>query len=177
MAFMLACAALVGAGQAGAASDERFQQYRESLEGARATYRADAAHCRQEKGGARQLCLAEARAVHKKASAEAVAHWRNTAQARTDARIVAADADLEVAKVRCKTGPGRARDACLRQARQERLAATTDARSDLRVTEARDRDKEERKKRYYRAAREKCDALAGAAREACMTLARAQYSE
>jgi hypothetical protein len=180
MALMLACASMLASVGANAADHERLQQYRESMEGARATYAADARHCRQDsdnKGGARAICLAQAKAMHKKATAEAVAHWRNTVQARTDARIAAADADHDVAGVRCKAGPRQARDACMREARAERLAATADARSDLRVTESRNRDKEARKKAYYRTARERCDALAGAAKEACMTLARAQYGE
>lgn len=175
--LMLACAALLATG-ASAADNERLQQYRESLEGARATYAADARHCRQEADrGARAVCVAQARAVYKKATADAVAYWRNTAQARTDARIAAAEADHALAKARCKAGPGQGRDACLKQATAQRVAATTDARSDLRVTESRNRDREERKMAYYRAARERCDALAAAAKEACMTLARAQYSE
>lgn len=175
----MACAALLASGVAGAADNERQRQYRESMEGARANYAADAGHCRQDAGirGARSVCLVQAKSEYKKATAEAVAHWRNTAQARTDARIAAADADHDVARARCKAGAAGARADCLRQARAERLAATADARSDLRVTEARNRDREERKKAYYRAARERCDALAGAAKEACMTLARAQYSE
>ena len=172
----LACASLLASAAAGAADNERLRQYRESMEGARATYTADARHCRQD-GDSRALCLAQAKGEYKKATAEAVAHWRNTAQARTDARIAAADADHDVARARCKLGPAGSRADCMRQAKAERLAVTADARSDLRVTEARNRDKEERKKAYYRAAREKCDALAGAAKEACMTLARAQYSE
>src|SRR6476620_9470654 len=162
---LLACAALLASAAAGAADNERLQQYRESMDGARATYTADARHCRQDsdsRGAMRSLCVAQAKAEYKKATAEAVAHWRHTAQPRTDARIAAADADHEVARARCKAGPAQAQAACLQQARAQRLAATSDARSDLRVTEARNRDKEERKKAYYRAARERCDALAGA---------------
>ncbi|WP_194711082.1 hypothetical protein [Noviherbaspirillum soli] len=177
---VLACTSLLASAAAGAADNERLRQYRESMEGARATHVADARHCRQDsgsRGATRALCSAQAKAEYKKATAEAVAHWRNTAQARTDARIAAADADHDVAVARCKAGPADAKAGCMRQARAERLAATADARSDLRVTEARNRDKEERKKAYYRAARERCDALAGAAKEACMTLARAQRSE
>ena len=177
---VLASASLLAGAAANAADNERRTQYRESMEGARATYTADARQCRQgndSRGGARAVCLAQAKAEYKKATAEAVAHWRNTAQARTDARIAAADADHDVARARCKAGSGQAQSACLRLAKEERMAATADARSDLRVTEVRNRDREERKKAYYRAARDKCDALAGAAKEACMTLARAQYSE
>ena len=176
----LACASLLASAAAGAADNERLRQYHESMEGARATYTADARHCRQDgdsRGATRALCLVQAKGEYKKATADAVAHWRNTAQARTDARIAAADADHDVARARCKLGAAGSRADCMRQAKAERLAVTADARSDLRVTEARNRDKEERKKAYYRAAREKCDALAGAAKEACMTLARAQYSE
>jgi hypothetical protein len=176
---LVACISLLAGTTAGAADNERLKQYRESMEGARATYTADARHCRQDSDGrrARAVCLAEAKAEYKKATAESVAHWRNTPQARTDARIAAADADHDVARARCKAGPGQAQAACLQQARAARLAATTDARADLRVTESRNSDKEERKKAYYRAARQRCDALAGAAKEACMTLARSQYSE
>jgi hypothetical protein len=176
----MACASLLASAAAGAADNERLRQYRESMEGARATYVADARHCRQEsdsRGATRALCMVQAKGEYKKATADAVAHWRNTAQARTDARIAAADADHDVARARCKVGAARAQAACMQQAKAHRLAATADARSDLRVTEARNRDKEERRKAYYRAARERCDALAGAAKEACMTLARAQYSE
>jgi hypothetical protein len=164
-------------GAATAAGDENLQQYRESLAGARSTFNADMAHCKALQADERDMCRAQAKAVHKKANAEAIAHQRNTAQARVDARIATADADYDLARAGCKATRGNERDACLQQAKAQRVAATTDAMADLKVTQARNKAKEQKRKSYYRASREKCDALAGAARQACMTLARAQYGE
>jgi hypothetical protein len=45
------------------------------------------------------------------------------------------------------------------------------------VTHARNKAKGEKRKAYYRAEREKCDALAGAAKQACISLARSRYGE
>lgn len=160
-----------------AAADEGQQQYRESSAGARSTLNADLAQCRQVRADERGLCRAQARAVYKKAIAEAIAHQRNTPQARVDARIAAAEADHELALAGCKRAPAGERDGCRRQAKAQRVEATRHAVADLQVTQGRNRVKEEKRKAYYSASRKKCDALAGAAREACMTLARAQYGE
>jgi hypothetical protein len=175
--LLFACAAIAAANHAVAAPDEGMQQYRESLAGARATYESDLAQCKQMRGEERDLCTVEAKAAHKKANAEAIAHHRNTPEARVDARIAAADADYDVARARCKAQRGNERDVCMQRARAERVAATADAKSDLRVTQARNKAKEEKRKAYYRAEREKCDALAGAAKQACISLARSRYGE
>ena len=164
-------------GTALAAADDGLQQYRESLAGARSTLTADLAQCGQVQAGERGLCRAQARAVYKKANAEAIAHQRNTPQARVDARITAADADHELAIAGCKLAQPRERDACKRQAKEKRVEETRHAMADLHVTQGRNKVKEEKRKAYYSASRKKCDALAGAAKEACMTLARAQYGE
>ena len=173
----LLCMGAALAGQAYAAVDEGMQQYRDSLAGAHSTYKADLAHCGQLKGQERDMCKAEAKAVHRKATADAVAAHRNTPQARVDARIAAADADYDVASTACKAGRGNERGACMKQAREARMTAIRQASADLKLTESRNRAKEQKRKDYYRASRAKCDALAGAAKEACMTLARAQYGE
>ena len=79
-----------------AAADDTQQQYRESSAGARSTLNADLAQCRRVAADERGLCSAQARAVYKKALAEAVAHQRNTPQARVDARIASAAARASV---------------------------------------------------------------------------------
>ena len=173
----LLCVCAASAGQAYAAMDEGMQQYRESLAGAHSTFKADLAHCGQLKGQERDLCKAQAKAVHRKATADAIAAQRNTPQARVDARIAAADADYDVASTACKADRGNERAACMKQAKEARMTATRQAAADLQLTESRNRAKEQKRRDYYRASRAKCDALAGAAKEACMTLARAQYGE
>ena len=121
MATVVATISLLAAGAA--ADDERTQQYRELLAGARSTHDADIRQCRRMQGPERTLCMAQARAVHRKATAEAVAYQRNTPQARVDARMAAADADFAVARVRCKASRGNARDVCMQEARAARVAA------------------------------------------------------
>src|SRR6476661_9962953 len=145
ISILLAWSAIACASEAMGATDEAMQQYRESLAGARATYESDLAQCRQMQGAARALCTVEAKAAHKKADAEASAHHRNTPEARVDARIAAADADYDVALARCKAKRGNERDVCIQQAKADRTAATADAMSDLRVTQARNKAKEEKR--------------------------------
>lgn len=93
-------------GAATAAVNENLQEYRESLAGARSTFNADMAHCKSLQADERDMCRAQAKAVHKKANAEAIAHQRNTAQARVDARIARADADYDLARAACKATRG-----------------------------------------------------------------------
>ncbi len=169
--------AMAGQAMAAAAVGENLQQYRESLAGARSTFNADLAHCKQLKSDERDICRAQARAVHRKADAEAIAQQRNTPQARVDARITSADADYDLARAACKAMPRKERAACLKDAKAQRTEASSHAIADLNVTQARNKAKEEKRKSYYSASLKKCDALAGAAKEACMTLARAQYGE
>ena len=175
--LMYLSAAMGGPALAAAAVNENLQQYRESLAGARSTFNADLAHCKQLSSDERDGCRAQARAVHRKANAEAIAHQRNTPQARVDARITSADADYDLARAACKAIPRNERAACMKDAKVQRIDASSHAIADLNVTQARNKAKEEKRKSYYNASRKKCDALAGAAKEACMTLARAQYGE
>ena len=55
------------------------------------------------------------------------------------------------------------------------MAALADAKADKKVIEARSDAREDKRKAEYKVATEKCDALAGAAKDQCVSAAKTQY--
>jgi hypothetical protein len=175
-AAMILVAAVLPAVSAAADNDAKGE-YRQAVDHAGASYRAQQQRCASLAGNDRDICLEQAQAERKRAEAEALARLRNTPKARVEARIAIADAEYAVARARCKAQHGNDRDICMQQAKASNTALKADARSDLRVTEARNKARDEKRDAYYKAEAEKCDALKDAARDACITLAKSHYGK
>jgi hypothetical protein len=160
----LAVGAAMTAGEYGAVKDR-----------ATAEYKTAKARCDSLAGHGKDVCVAEAKAAETKAKAEAEAEYRNTDKARRDARIEMAEADYDVAKARCGAKTGNDKDVCLKEAKAAEIKAKADANATEKVAAVRRDAAEEKLEADYKVALEKCDALAGAAKDACVNNARAQY--
>ena len=132
--------------------------------------------------------MAEAKGNEKVAKAELKARNDATAEARYEARVARAEADYEVAKERCDDKAGNPKDVCMKDAK----AAEVKAKSDAKVarasdeTSARGRDKVAETRReatadareaQYKAARERCDALSGDAKDQCLQRVRSEFGK
>ncbi len=175
----LARIAVVGAGSlacafaAHAAGDKTA--YENAKASATSTYEAASKRCDPMSGNARDVCVAEAKAARTTTEENARAAYEGTPKARAHAKEEIADANYKVARERCDERTGNDKDVCIKVAKAERTRAKADAKAHRKTVEARqDADKDKREAEYNVAA-QKCDALSGDARSACVKDAKARY--
>jgi hypothetical protein len=162
--------------------------YTQAKKDADAQYRIDKEACASLAGNAKDICTAEAKGRDSVAKAEAEAAYRNTARARQDARVARAQANYNVAIEKCDDQAGNRKDVCVKEAKAElvrgkanarvdRVAADTRQDAATKQAEARKEASEDKRDAEYKVAIEKCDALAGAAKDACVGNAKAQFGK
>jgi len=158
-----------------AATPEAKALYRNAKESAAAQYKEARARCDAIAGNPKDVCVAEAKAARVRAEADATAQYRNTLRAYTKARQDIAKADYAVDQSRCKALTGNDKDVCMKRAKSTRTAALADAKADKKVIEARSNAREDKRIAEYQVAAEKCDALAGTAKDQCVSAAKTQF--
>ena len=152
-------------------------EYSAAKDRASAEYKAAKAQCDRLAGNPKDVCIAEAKAAEKRTKAEAEAQYKNTDNARRDARIAAAEANHAVAKAKCDALVGNDKDVCVKEAKAAETKAIADAKATQKVAEARQDAKEDKMEADYKVAIEKCDAFSGAAKDSCVNAAKAKYGK
>ena len=153
-----------------------------------AQYKVDKEACSSLSANAKDICMAQATGKDNVAKADADAAFTNTPKARETARVAHAQAGYDVAVERCDDLAGNAKDVCVKEAKAALVKGkadakvdrvTTDARQESAVKQAEVRTEANADKRDadYKVAIEKCDALAGATKDACVNNAKAQYGK
>jgi hypothetical protein len=162
--------------------------YTQAVKDADAQYKIDKDACSSLSGNAKDICAAEAKGKYNVAKAEAKAAYKHTPKARENARIAHAQASYDFAIEKCDDLAGNAKDVCVKEAKAELVKGKANAKVD-RVTadtrheaatkqaEARKDANADKRDADYKVAIEKCDALAGAAKDACISNAKAQYGK
>jgi len=162
--------------------------YATAIKDADAQYKVDKEACSPMKGNARDICLAQAKGKQDVAKAEAEAAYKNTPKAREAARVAQAQADYKVASEKCDDLAGNSKDVCVKEAKAGLVKGKADAKVD-RVTadtrqdaatkqaEARKDASTDKREAEYKVAIEKCDALAGSAKDACVSNAKARFGK
>jgi len=162
--------------------------YTEAKASANAQYKFDKAGCASLGGNARDVCNAEAKGRENVAKADAEAAYENTPKARENARVVYAQANHDVAVEKCDDRAGNRKDVCVKEARAALVRAKADAKVDrvasdtrndaaARQFDARSHANTDRRDAEYDVAIEQCRALAGTARDACVSSAKLQYGK
>ncbi len=152
-------------------------EYDAAKDRAKSEYKVADEKCGSLSGNAKDICQAEAKGARKKADATAEADYKNTAKARRDAAIAAADADYDVAKEKCDDKAGNDKDVCVKEAKAAHTKATGDAKAMQKSTAARNDAAEDTRDAQYKVAMEKCDGLAGNAKDTCQKNAKAKYGK
>jgi len=176
---------LAGGAQANTMSKDAHDTTYKNVE---AQYKTDKAACNSLAGNAKDVCVEEAKGKEKVAKAEADAAYKGTPKAREAARIAHADAEYNVAKEKCDDLSGNGKDVCVKEAKAAHVRATADAKVDrvaadtrntsaVKTAEARRDATEDKRDADYKVAVEKCDALAGNAKDACVQNAKARYGK
>ena len=151
-------------------------------------YRIDKDACAPLAGNARDVCMTEAKGNEKIALAEADAAYANTPKSREKARMAHVQAARDVAVEKCDDLAGNAKDVCVKQAdavlvkgkadaKVDRVAADATHDAAVKKSDARREASVDKRDADYEVAIEKCDSLAGAAKDACVGSAKAQYKK
>jgi hypothetical protein len=162
--------------------------YNMAVKNAETQNKMDKEACASRSGNAKDVCLAEANGKEKVAKADAEAAYKNTPTAREDARTTRAEATHNVAKEKCDELSGNSKDVCVKEADAALVKAKADAKVD-RVTadthqdaaskqvDARKQADTDKRDADYKVAIEKCDALAGSAKDTCVSNAKVQFGK
>jgi hypothetical protein len=151
-------------------------------------YLTDKETCASLKGNAKDICVAEAKGKDNVAKAEAHAAYDNTPRSRESARVAHAQATYDVAIEKCDDLAGNRKDVCVKEAKAslvkgkanakvDRVAADTRQDSAAKQAEASKEANADKRDAEYKVAIEKCDALAGASKDACVANAKVQYGK
>ena len=162
--------------------------YDVAIKNADTQYKTDKDACSTRSGNARDICLAEATGREKIAKADAEAAYQNTPKARESARVARAEATYNVAKEKCDELAGNPKDVCVKEAdaalvrakadaKVDRVAADTRQDAATKQADARKDANADKRDADYKVAIEKCDALAGPAKDACVSNAKVQYGK
>ena len=162
--------------------------YNRAVKHADAQFKIDKHACASRSGNAKDICVAEAKGNASVAKAEAEAAYKHTPKARENARIAHAQANYNVAIEKCDDLAGNPKDVCVKEAKAElvkgnanakvdRVAADTNMEAATKQAETRKDASADKREAEYKVAIEKCDALAGPAKDACVTNAKAQYGK
>ena len=162
--------------------------YDQAVKNAETQYKMDKDACSPRSGNAKDICLAEANGKEKVAKAEAEAAYRNTPKEREGARVARAEATYNVAKEKCDDLSGNPKDVCVKEADAALVKAKADAKVDrvaadaqqdaaTKQADARKDANTLKRDAEYKVAIEKCDALAGTAKNACVSNAKAQFGK
>jgi hypothetical protein len=162
--------------------------YGQAKKDADAQYKLDKEACASQSGNAKDICMAEAKGKDDVARAEAAAAYENTPKTRENARIAHAEATYKVNVEKCDDLAGNKKDVCVKEAKAALVRAKADAKVDRVAMDTRkdsnskqsDAVKEanqDKRDADYKVAIEKCDALAGPAKDACVGNAKIQYGK
>ncbi|MCR4302370.1 MAG: hypothetical protein NUV51_12220 [Sulfuricaulis sp.] len=162
--------------------------YKAGMDGIAAEYKSDKTNCKSLSGNANDVCMAEATGKEKVAKANLEARNKNTNQARYEALVTKAEADYSIAKERCDDLAGNVKDVCLKEAKAAETAAKADAKSQMKISKANKKANEEsadarqdatmdKRDADYTVAKEKCDVLAGGAKDSCMNQAKMHHGK
>ncbi len=159
-----------------------------AIKNAEAQYKVDKANCDGMSGNAKDVCVEEAKGKEKVAKADADAALQNTPKAREEARLARADATYSVAKEKCDDLAGNNKDVCVKEANAAHVKAKADAKVDRvaadtrkdaneKLSDARKEAATDKRNADYKVAVEKCDALAGSAKDSCVRDAKMHYGK
>lgn len=160
----------------------------QAVKAADTQYKTDKATCDSLSGNAEDICEEQAKGKMKVAKADADAAYHGTPKAREAARVARADAAYEVAKEKCDDLAGNAKDVCVKEAKATHVKGKADAKVDRVAAEeshtasqntanARADAAQDKRNADYKVAVEKCDSLAGGAKDACKHDAKARYGK
>lgn len=160
-----------------AKDDVAKARYQTAKENTSATYKLARQRCDELSGKPRDICIAEAQAEEKRSNANAEANYENTPKARMKAQIAIDEADYSVAKEKCSAKMGSEKHVCIKEAKAAYEKAKREAKSSRKISAIKSDLAQEKRDADYKVELEKCDALAGPAKDACIAAAKSKYGK
>jgi hypothetical protein len=143
----------------------------------KAAYKADKAACGSQSGNAKDICVEEGKAKEKVALAELEYAYSGKAADQTKVLVAKAESSYAVAKERCDDLAGNPKDVCVKEAKAAEVKALADAKLGKEIGEARKDAAADKRDADYKVATEKCAALAGDAKAACIASAKMTFGK
>jgi hypothetical protein len=173
----LFAAGALAAGAACAADATAKQVYKSAVDRIDAEYKVEIQRCDSLSGNSKDICKAEVKGKQTAAKADAYAAFKGTDKAATDALIARADAEYSVAKEKCDDFAGNAKGVCLKEAKANFTKAKVDAKANGKVSALRKDAAQEKRDASFDVAKERCEALAGAAKTQCVNDAKSRFGK
>ena len=142
-----------------------------------ADYKAAKAACDAFKANAKDVCVAEAKAKEKVALAELEFSYSGKPADQTKVLETKAQTAYAVAKEKCDDKAGNDKDVCVKEAKAVEVKGLADAKLGKDVAEAKTEATADKRDADYKVAVEKCDAMAGDAKSACVASAKAHFGK
>lgn len=130
--------------------------------------------CDRLSGNGKDVCVSQARGKEQLARAELEANYTGKEKDRAKVADVKSGAAFDLAKERCDDLAGNAKDVCVQEAKATRTRAKADAKLAHETGEARMKAGNEKRDANYKVEMQKCDALAGDTKSACVAKAKAK---
>ena len=142
-----------------------------------ADYKTDKAGCAALSANAKDVCIEEAKAKEKVARAELEYGYTGKVGDRNKLAEVKAKSAYAVAKEKCDDQAGNAKDVCVKEAKAVEVKALADAKLMKETGEAKKDAAADKTNADYKVVIEKCDALAGDAKTACVNAAKMKFGK
>ena len=142
-----------------------------------ADYKADKAACATLKANAKDICVEEAKAKQKVARAELEFGYSAKPADQTKLLVAKAESTYAVAREKCDDKAGNDKDVCVKEAKAIEVKGLADAKMGQQIGEAKTDAAAEKRDADYKVAAEKCDAMAGDAKSACIASAKARFGK
>ena len=163
-------------------------QYDAAEARAKATYKSERAKCDVLAGNTKDICVAEAQATMSAPKPVPRPRTRVPAKPRYDQQVKNAEADYLVAREKCDELGGNSKDVCVKDAKAVRTKTIADAKAQRKagdaqgeaskeIEEARHDAAEDKRDADYKVAIQRCDALAGDAKDNCVRRAKQTFGK
>lgn len=166
--------ALAGAAHAATMSKAEFSNAKSRIS---ADYSADKTACKSSVDNAKSVCMAQAKAKEKVARAELEYNYSGKASDQTKLQKVKADTAYDVSKQQCSDKSGNDKDVCIQTAKTVRTKAQADAKMGQKMDDAAMQSSDAKRDAEYKLAKEKCDAMTGDTKTACLRDANTKYGK
>jgi len=158
-----------------AATDVAKANFKATEERAEADFKVAKAKCDALKDNAKDICVEEAKVVRTRNKAVALVTYDNTAKNHAKAAIDVADAEYVLAEEKCDDKSGNDKDVCKKEAKAAQKIAIADAKAGKKIFDAKVDAATTANDANYKVAIEKCDAMSGPSKDACVSTAKNQY--
>jgi hypothetical protein len=176
-AFLCAGAGLLLSLSAQAKSTVTKAEFDQVKTAAEAKYDAALDLCKPMNGNANDVCKARAKLDKTTSVAMGEARYKGTPKAAYSARKDIADAKYSLAKEVCDDKSGNDKDVCRKEAKAAFTSDKSNADVKYKTREAIEEATEDKVDARYAVAKEKCDALKGDAKDACLSKAKMEFGK